>query len=130
MTFDSEAVFRSGVVYGLISNMPMAARIVKAAKAHHWEVRNFDRSEALLESAKQKPPCLVILDCDGCEAEGFKVLKVLAGDADLKKVPVVGYVSLSKMAVKTEVERAGCLRVYPKTEFLRILDDLMVRYAR
>ena len=50
-------------------------------------------------------------------------------NADLKSVPVVGFVTQAKGMVKPEAEKAGCFRVNMKTEFGRELPDLIARYA-
>lgn len=118
-----------GTVYGLVSNLLFATKIAQSAKHCHLAVHNFDKAEPLLEHARKKPPALIILDWDGCEAEAFKVLKELKASADLKGVPSVGYLSHIKTALKEEAERAGCHRVYSKSEFTRTLDDLLMRYA-
>lgn len=120
---------RGGAVFGLVSNIFFASKIAQSAKHCHLAVHNFDKAEPLLEHAKKRAPLLVILDWDGCEAEAFKLLKELKANADLKGVPTVGYLSHVKAAVKDEAERAGCHRVYPKSEFTRVLDDILVRYS-
>lgn len=122
---------RGGSLFGLISNIQVATRIAQSAKHCHLGVHNFDNSAKLVEHAKLTPPMLIILDWDGCEAESFKVLKELSGNADLKSVPVVGYLSSgTKTPLLDEARRAGCLRVYPKSEFLRELDLIVARYAK
>ena len=124
-----EGAGKGGAVFGLVSNLLVASKIAQSAKHCHLAVHNFDKAAPLIEHAKQKPPILVILDWDGCEAEAFKCLKELASNADLKGVPSVGYLS-QKTALKEEAQRAGCHRVYPKTEFMRILEELLARYAQ
>ena len=119
-----------GAVFGLVSNIFLATKIAQAAKHCHLAVHNFDKAEPLLLHAKSKLPRLVILDWDGCEAESFKFLKELSQSADLKSVPVIGYLSTSKINIKEEARRAGCLRVYGKSEFMRDLDELLARYAQ
>ena len=123
-----EAV-RGGAVFGLVSNILMASKIAQSAKHHHLGVHNFDKAKPLIEHAEQKPPALIIMDWDGCEAEAFRVLKALKDKEGLKGVPTVGFVSQAKAQLKAEGERAGCHRMYSKSEFPRILDELMVRYA-
>lgn len=117
------------VVYGLLSDIAFATKIAQAAKNCHLLAHNFDRAESLLEHLRQKAPILVILDFDKREAEAFKILNQLALDAELKRVPTVGYVSQSKAPVKEEAQRAGCHRVYPKSQFARELDNILMRYA-
>jgi len=119
-----------GAVFGLVSDLLTASKIAQSAKHHHLGVHNFDRAKPLMEHAEQKPPVFVILDWDGCEAEAFQLLKDLGASASLKKIPTVGFVSQAKINLREEAQAAGCDRVYPKTEFLKSLDDLLVRYAR
>ena len=117
-------------VLGLVSTVDLATRIAKIAKDFGLAVRNSDQAETVVRWAREKIPMFVILDWDGCEAEAFKVLKEFAADADLKKVPRVGCLSHQKFNLKRDAEAAGCDRVYFKTEFLRDLKDLFIRYAR
>lgn len=118
-----------GTVYGLVKDILVATRIAQACKHSRLAVHNFDRADALVAHAKNQMPLLVILDWDGCEAEAFKVLKEMMGNADLKRVPNLGYLSQSKQMVRDEARRAGCHRVYTKTEFMHDLEVLIARYA-
>ncbi len=127
---EGSSVARGGAVYGLVSDILFASKIAQAAKHVHLAVHNFDKAEPLLQHTKQRPPVLIILDWDRCEAEAFKVLKELSSNADLKSVPSVGYLSQIKAPLKEEAQRAGCHRVYTKTEFTRSLEDLLVRYSQ
>ena len=123
-------VLKGGAVFGLVTDLLMATRIAKAAKQCHLSVHNFDHSEALITHAREKKPLLIILDWDTREAEAFKVLKELASNADLKGVAAIGYVTGSRENLKQEAQRAGCLRVYGKTELTRDLELLLARYAQ
>ncbi|MBU9889489.1 MAG: hypothetical protein KTQ49_06445 [Candidatus Omnitrophica bacterium] len=118
------------VLFALVRDMAMASRVVKNAKALHITARNFDRAQTLLEHASRERPYLVILDLETCEVEAFRVLKELRENADLKRVPAVGVVTQERALVKPEAEKAGCLRVYLKTEFNKTLPDLIARYAQ
>lgn len=120
---------RSGMVYGLLRDVLIATKIAQSAKHAHLAVHHFDEAAPLVEHVRKKIPCLVILDWDACESEAYKVLKELRQSADFKGVPVVGYVSRSKRATQEEAQRSGCDRVYFKSEFMKNLDDLWVRYA-
>ena len=120
---------RVRTVMTLAGSMDLAVKIVKSARAHHLNVRNFDKSEKLLAAALVQTPDIVILDFEGREADAFKFLKAIRENAVLKRAPVVGFVSNDKRQVKSEAERAGCLRVFLKTEFLTGLDEIWLRYA-
>jgi PleD family two-component response regulator len=116
-------------VFALVADMAAATQIVKCAAALHIAVRNFDKAGKLVAQAAIERPFLVILDFEKCEAEAFRVLNELRNNADLRSVPVVGFVTQAKGMVKPEAEKAGCSRVYMKTEFGRQLPDLIARYA-
>ena len=129
-TGQGSGVSHGGIVYGLVRDLFVATKIAQAAKHCHLAVHNSDKAETLLTHAKERKPVLVILDWDGCEAEAFKFLKEMNGNADLKIVPSVGYLSQSKSVTRDEAQRAGCHRVYTKTEFMRDLEVLIARYAQ
>jgi DNA-binding NtrC family response regulator len=116
-------------VFALVADMAAATQIAKCAAGLHVGVRNFDSAEKLVGQAAIERPFLVILDFEKREAEAFKVLNELHKNADLKSTPAVGFVTQAKVMVKPEAEKAGCFRVYMKTEFGRELPDLIARYA-
>ncbi|HOW87164.1 MAG TPA: hypothetical protein P5561_05310 [Candidatus Omnitrophota bacterium] len=116
-------------VFALVKDMNAASQISKCASGLHVGVRNFDEARKLLDQAAGEKPFLLILDFEKCEAEAFKALKELRENADLKSVPAVGFVTQEKIMVKPEAEKAGCSRVYMKTEFGRELPNLIARYA-
>src|SRR3990167_4097910 len=113
-------------VYGLVTDMNLATRIAKTAESLHLGVRNFDKVEPLIQWAKREIPCLVILDWESKEADAYKALKELRELTDLRKTTVIGFVTAAKRQVGEEAQRAGCLKVYLKTDFLKNLDDLVM----
>lgn len=124
-----EAVKTRRSVFALVADMAAATQIVKCAARLHIGVRSFDSAEKLVAQAAIERPFLVILDLEKREAEAFRALNGLHKNADLKGVPAVGFVTQAKAMVKPEAEKAGCFRVYMKTEFGRELPDLIARYA-
>lgn len=125
-----EGIRKGGTVFGLVSNLLIASKIAQSAKYCHLAIHNFDQAEPLFVHGKQKLPVLIILDWDDREAEAFKLLGKMSRDEDLKKVPTVGYVSQPKTALKADAQRAGCHRVYSKTDFLKNLNEILTRYAQ
>ncbi len=120
-----------GIILGLVSDLFFATKIAQAAKHCHVLVHNFDKAQPLLKHLKEKHPHVVILDWDGCEAEAFKVLQALRAEDALKGIATVGYLSLpAKADLKQDAEHAGCHRVYSKTEFLKNLENLVIRYTQ
>ena len=116
-------------VFALVADMAAATQIAQCAARIHTGVRNFDSAQKLVAQAVNERPFLVILDLEKREAEAFRVLNELHKNADLKGIPVVGFVTQAAGMVKPEAEKAGCFRVYMKTEFVRELPNLIARYA-
>lgn len=127
--FDQEVGRSRRGVFALVGDMTVATQIVKCAAGLHVGTRNFDKAQKLVEQAVAEKPFLVILDLEKCEAEAFRALNELRTNADLKSIPAVGFVTQAKVMVKPEAEKAGCSRVYMKTEFGRELSNLIARYA-
>lgn len=116
-------------VYVLIHNLFFAQKIVKRAKSVGLEARAFDSADRLIQSAREKEPALVILDCEGSEKEAFQLLGQFRSDESLSKIPRIGYLSGGSGDLKREMRNAGCLQVYGKVEFTRELENLFGRYA-
>ena len=114
-------------VYMLVNDIFFATKMVKSAQALQLESRAFDSAERLFQAAKAKPPALVILDCQGLENEAFKVLSDFKQDETLACVPRIGYLSHAAQDLKKEMQAAGAMHVYSKSEFSRDLDTLLAR---
>lgn len=117
-------------VLSLLSNMGLAEKLTQVMQKHHLRVQHFDRAASLVEQARKNRPYFILFDFDTREAEAFEALKTFRFDADLKGVPVIGYVSQAKRSVQEEARQAGCLKVLLKTEFFKSLDDLIVRFSK
>ena len=117
-------------IIGLIRDVLMARKITEKAKQYGLSAQHMDRAEFLVRHVEGRVPILIILDWEGCEPECFKLLKQMTEMADLKKVPVIGFFSKNKQEISEEARRAGCDRLYGKSEFISHLDELLIRYAR
>jgi len=114
-------------IYALVGNLFFAEKIVKRVKAQGLEARAFDSAQKLVSASGQKEPALVLLDCDGLEKEAFETLRQFRRDARFSKIPAVGFLNGSKLALKQEMRNAGCIQVYTMTEFSKELDTLIAR---
>lgn len=116
-------------VYILVNNLFFAEKIVKTAQGMGLEAKAFDTARRLVQSAGEREPALVIMDCEGLEKEAHQLLKELRSDEKLLKVPPIGYLSHTSQDLKREMREAGCVQVYNKAEFTRELENLLTRYA-
>lgn len=116
-------------VYMLVNDIFFATKIVKTAQSMGLEVRAFDTADRLIQTSKEKEPALVMMDCQGLEKEAYRLLEEFRSDGALSKVPVIGYLSHVAKDLKREMQSAGCVHVYAKSEFSKELENLLVRYA-
>jgi len=116
-------------VYILVNNLFFAEKIVKTAQGMGLEAKAFDTAQRLVQSAGEREPALVIMDCEGLEKESHQLLKELRSEEKLLKVPPIGYLSHTSRDLKREMREAGCVQVYNKAEFTRELENLLTRYA-
>lgn len=121
---------RGGSVCGLVFDILVATKIAQMAQRCHYSVHNFDSAERLLGHCRQHIPSLIIIDWERREAEAFKMLKEISSNADFKSVGIVGFTSAKKTTLGEEARRAGCERVWPKTEFMKDLENIFARYAK
>lgn len=113
---------------GLVKDLLLATKIAGIARRNHLGIHLCDQADKLMTLIKEYKPFLILFDWDGCEAEAFKALKEIGSLADFKEVVLVGYVSKPKAHLKEEARRAGCERVFGKTEFLMEFEHLLARY--
>ena len=113
----------------LTKDLKIATQVVKSAQQHGLMVRVSDKAEKILKTAQLSVPKCILLDWAGCEADAFKVIKTLQDNADLKGVATIGYSLSGRDSIGDLAQRAGCLRVYGKSEFLLQLSDVWTRYA-
>lgn len=116
-------------VYMLVNDIFFATKIVKTVQAMGLEARAFDTADRLLQASREKEPALVLMDCQGLEKEAYRLLGGFRADEKLSKVPQVGYLSHVAQDLKREMQAAGCIHVYAKSEFSRELGNLLTRYA-
>ena len=113
-------------IYILVNELFFATKIVKSAQALGLEARAFDTAERILEASRGREPSLVIMDC-GLEKEAFKLLGAFRSDAQLSKIPQIGYLSHGEKILQQEMRTAGCSQVYTKSQFTKELDVLIAR---
>lgn len=117
-------------IASFVGDMAMATRITKAAKQCGLAVKNFDHIEPLLKHAETKVPEVVFMDWDRLEAKCYELLQLARNLDTWSTVSLIGYVSQNKAALKEEAQRAGCQRVYSKTEFIAELEMLIARSVK
>jgi DNA-binding NarL/FixJ family response regulator len=79
-----------------------------------------------LEKVKSLKPDLILLDMILPGKSGFDILGELQTDAELKKIPVIVFSSLSQQSDIDEANKLGCSRYLPKDNYSpkQIVDEI------
>ncbi|MEK7453104.1 MAG: response regulator [Patescibacteria group bacterium] len=90
------------------------------------EVELAESGEVGLEKVKSIKVDLILLDMMLPQKSGFDVLTELKKDAELSKIPVIVFSSLSQQSDIDEAKRLGCLMYLPKDTYSpnQIVDEI------
>ncbi|MFN2578313.1 MAG: hypothetical protein ABR607_11550 [Pyrinomonadaceae bacterium] len=81
--------------------------------------------EAVMESALQNRPALVIVDLHGARVDPIELGKQLKADERLRDIPMIGFFSHVQAELQRQALEAGFDRVLPRSVFTRELADIL-----
>ncbi len=77
-------------------------------KLFGWEVVPASNGREALEKVRMNRPNLVVLDMLMPEIDGFQVARVLKGDPDLRRIPILAATALAMPGDRERCLAAGC----------------------
>jgi CheY-like chemotaxis protein len=87
---------------------------------------SFPRSpERLLDTLRESPPDLLVLDLNSARFEPLELLRTVKSDRDLGCVPVVGFLSHVQKDLAVAARASGCDRVVARSAFTRDLPQIL-----
>ena len=87
---------------------------------------SFPRSpERLLDTLRESPPDLLVLDLNSARFEPLELLRTVKSDRDLGRVPVVGFLSHVQKDLAVAAKESGCDRVMARSAFTRDLPQIL-----
>jgi CheY-like chemotaxis protein len=87
---------------------------------------SFPRSpERLLDTLRESPPDLLVLDLNSARFEPLELLRTVKSDRDLGRVPVVGFLSHVQKDLAVAAKASGCDRVVARSAFTRDLPQIL-----
>lgn len=120
---------RSKNIIALVDDLLFSSRIREGARGLDITLEFVRSQEGLAERLNTKRPSLVILDLDSRSANPLQAIRDIKSSADLKDIPILGYLSHVKRELKEEAVRAGCNLVLPRSRFARDLREILTRYT-
>jgi CheY-like chemotaxis protein len=86
----------------------------------------FPRSkESLLETLRESPPDLLVLDLNSARFEPIELLRTLRSDDYTQHIPTIGFLSHVQTDLAVAAKEAGCDRVIARSAFTRDLPKIL-----
>ena len=86
----------------------------------------FPRSkERLLETLRESPPDLLVLDLNSARFEPIELLRTLRSDDSTQHIPTIGFLSHVQTDLAVAAKEAGCDRVIARSAFTRDLPKIL-----
>ena len=115
-------------VLAVVSDLFFSAKINEAAKRAGVSLQYVTTEHDLLQKA-QSNPALIIFDLNFDAAHPLDLIGKLKGNAALKHIRLLGYLSHVQTELKAKAEETGCDAVMPRSAFSMNLPQILQRHA-
>ena len=115
-------------ILAVLEDLFFTVKIIEAAKRVGLEVELARNEIDALEKARRMP-LLIILDLNTNALQPLKLAVRLKGDAELKSISVIGYLSHVQGELKQKVHEAGLDMVLARSAFSQNLPQILKRHA-
>ncbi len=115
-------------VLAVVSDLFFSAKINEAAKHAGVKLEYVTTEKDLLQKARSNPP-LIIFDLNFDAAGPLNLIGKLKGDAELKHISLLGYLSHVQTDWKQRAEETGCDMVMARSAFSMNLPEILKRHA-
>jgi len=115
-------------IVAAVGDLFFTIKITDAVKRAGLEVDFVKTDKDLLEKAKDRP-ALILLDLSFSAVQPLKVIGKLKGDAEMKRVHLIGYLSPEQGELKQKAHEAGCNMVLTRAALSQNLPQLLKRHA-
>lgn len=90
----------------------------------------FARSQdEVIARALAERPALLIVDLNSTRCNPLETIGQIKEDADLRHIPIVGFLSHIQADLKVKATMVGCDRVLPRSAFTAHLPEILTQYA-
>ena len=118
----------SKTILAVVSDLFFSAKINEAAKRAGVTLQYVTTEQDLLEQA-QSDPALIIFDLNFDAARPLDLIGKLKGNAALKHISLLGYLSHVQTELKTKAQETGCDVVMPRSAFSMNLTQILQRHG-
>jgi len=115
-------------ILAAVGDLFFTVKITDAVKRAGLEVDFVKTDKDLLEKAKLQP-ALILLDLTFGSVQPLKVVAKLKSNAEMKRLPLIGYLPPEQGELKQKAHEAGCNMVLTRAALSQNLPQLLKRHA-
>src|SRR3712207_291507 len=106
-------------VLAAVEDLLFRSKVSETAEVLGIEAR-FPRSkERLLETLRESPPDLLVLDLNSMRFEPLELLRIVKSEDTTQRIPTVGFLSHVQRDLALAAKKAGCDRVMARSAFTK-----------
>lgn len=109
----------------IVDDLLFSIKISTAAKALGAPVLFERKPGMVLERIRERQPSLVIFDLNSATLHPIETIAAMKGDAELRRVPTLGYVSHVQTDVIEAARKAGIDQVLARSAFSDRLGEIL-----
>lgn len=113
-----------------VDDMFFAARIRSTAETLGLPVSLVKTGPDLIQKAESLLPSLIIVDLNSERVDPIESIRQLKTSPNLKRLPVIGFLSHVQTDLKLMAEQAGCDTVMPRSAFTQRLPEILRQSAQ
>src|SRR5919202_1921994 len=112
-------------VLAAVEDLLFRSKISETAEALGIEAGSPRGPRKLLETLRESPPDLLILDLNSTRFEPLELLRTVKSDETTQRVPTVGFLSHAQGDLAVAARDAGCERVMARSAFVESLPRVL-----
>lgn len=112
-------------VIAAVDDMFFASKIRGTAEQLQVDIRFVRSLESVLTAARETSPALIVADLQSQKVDAVALAKALKGDEELRRIPLLGFLSHVLADLQREAIRAGFDKVMPRSMFSRDLAAIL-----
>ncbi len=112
-----------------VDDLFFLAKIQETARQLKVPIQLAKSDKELLEKAEAPAPALIILDLNSAALKPIPTITKIRQKPELKKTPVIGFLSHLQADLKLKAQEAGCNLVMPRSAFSMNLPGLLRRHG-
>jgi|SRR5262245_36424198 len=113
-----------GIVVG-VDDMFFAAKISAVADAVGTKIIRLKSAHELIGHVERAGARLIIIDLNSARLDPIPTILYFKSSAELKAIPIIGFVSHVQVELMNSAQEAGCDQVMPRSAFSKRLPELL-----